>query len=395
MTSLYIITVNNKEYKIGIWSSSRKKLISRYVTYHPNFTILLYVTNKNPKVATCVEYMLKQMYIDNRVKNNNGNLSEWFNLSPKLLEEIITKIDYIMPSIMDMTSSMNTVVDNNMEDTTDVYPATQPFIEYMNIYKIQDLYMTSKLRVGDYQRKINKERIPDLKESIITAANNPFTSHIPGILVVLRNDVYSIVDGQHRIAAIMSIVGDERKKIGDNFKFMFHVYNCDYKSEVDMFRSINQSQPCPEMYLQKSKLFEYTTALDKWFQQTFPSYVKTSKWPRAPNFNIDHIINELCKKYNNDKSIIGDWFAKGVINDIDTIPKAFSKLNNAVGTLFTADIRGLNNYHKYGTRACKKHNLKSYNKVIAKINNSNKRCYLGTLHLDTITNYLFRECHMT
>ena len=60
MASLYIITIDNKEYKIGVWSSSRKKLISRYVTYHPIFAILLFKTNNNPKVATCLEYMLKQ-----------------------------------------------------------------------------------------------------------------------------------------------------------------------------------------------------------------------------------------------------------------------------------------------------------------------------------------------
>lgn len=380
MTSIYIITNDEKTYKIGIFTGTQKALMGRYITYHPNAKILLFTTFSETKTAPHLENLFKKKYKDCRSINSNNNLSEWFTLTPQMLEDITQHI---------LAFKGNNSSDPQDSDAHTVMPS---YTQYMNIYEIQDLCVSNRLVVGEYQRPLNKERLCVIKASIMHASKNPHVSYIPPIVVSLRKGIYSIIDGQHRVAAASSIVGDDRTSVGDSFKLEFRVFRCDYGTDMCIFRSINQSRPCPLMYLQEEKKLEHTTQLANWLKATYPKYVKESTNPRVPSFKISSIISEMCKLSDSGESYIVEWFSSGYIKTETSLQEALYRLNDITRQLFLAP-NGIKSYNFYGTRACKKHTNDSYQAIIKKITklSDDNPCYLGVLHPETITMYLFKE----
>jgi hypothetical protein len=379
MRSIYLLKVPNKEYsyKIGIWSSSKKALIGRYITYHPNIEILMFVTYGDNDTAAHLEDVVKRKYIHLREKNQRDNLSEWIKVADEKtlsdIKSIISKNEIAPTTIKppESTSSMN----------------ASRTSEYWSIVKIQDLWNSKKLISPDYQREITESRIPELVIQIIAVSESPDTMYLPRIVVNYDGKTYSIVDGQHRIAAAISIIGDMRDKLSQ-FSLEVRVFQCSVADEISMFRCINKSKPCPLLYLQEGKKKIYCDEVVKFLKTTYTPYVKTSQWPRVPNFNTNTIINAIC----DGQSALEQWFSVGTVKSATSITDALVSLNSKLQTLLCGKD-GLSVYNTYGTRACKKHTNIKYQKIIKKIASASldTPCYLGLIHPDNLVRYLFRE----
>jgi hypothetical protein len=75
-----------EKYKVGSHSGSLSKLKSRYITPIPKLKIHYFIKHNN---ARSVETIFKQLYINQRVINSNGKVSEWVQAP---LEEIFNTI---------------------------------------------------------------------------------------------------------------------------------------------------------------------------------------------------------------------------------------------------------------------------------------------------------------
>jgi hypothetical protein len=91
-------------YKIGSHTGTQSKLISRYITALPKMFISYYTETQ---AAYAVETIVKNSFIDCRIKNRNGNLSEWYNM---FILDIISNIN----TIVQYVESTFKNIDNNI-----------------------------------------------------------------------------------------------------------------------------------------------------------------------------------------------------------------------------------------------------------------------------------------
>lgn len=94
----YIISTKKKakknKYKLGRFSGTKKKLISRYRTYFSNNLVVYHFVEYEESVL--LEKMVLDKLTDYREINDNGNLSEWVVLP---LNDIIDVVDECIKSI--------------------------------------------------------------------------------------------------------------------------------------------------------------------------------------------------------------------------------------------------------------------------------------------------------
>lgn len=97
MSALYVISDlnNSKHRKVGLHTGSIDDLKSRYITAIPNLIIHYFIELPNAKF---VEDTFKTKHIKDRIKNVNGNKSEWVTIS---LDEIMTSLLSIIRDSMD------------------------------------------------------------------------------------------------------------------------------------------------------------------------------------------------------------------------------------------------------------------------------------------------------
>ena len=173
MFALYIIQQNtNGIYKIGVHTGSKKALISRYITAIPNVCICEFFIYMSKKVALVVETSIKQKYHNMRISNVNDNLSEWFTLDKRTLNEIIYYAEsFIAPNLNKQLNIINhtgSMTDENKENSVYI----TEMITY-SIAELQDLYVAKLLILPDYQRPIENHRIENIKLYIVEKYNTP------------------------------------------------------------------------------------------------------------------------------------------------------------------------------------------------------------------------------
>ena len=87
MTSPTEKTKNN--YKIGVHTGDKNKLINRYSTYLRNVIVEYFRNDVN---AIEHEKIVKQKLFKNRLPNNNGNATEWVHINLGNLKKIIDNV---------------------------------------------------------------------------------------------------------------------------------------------------------------------------------------------------------------------------------------------------------------------------------------------------------------
>lgn len=90
--ALYIISAPDYEivgkFKVGIHSGEIAKLITRYITSHPDLSIKLFIMLPDGK-AREIENKIKSQFAEHSVSNINGNSSEWFQIPLETLQNFI------------------------------------------------------------------------------------------------------------------------------------------------------------------------------------------------------------------------------------------------------------------------------------------------------------------
>ena len=132
--------------------------------------------------------------------------------------------------------------------------------------------------------------------------------------MVSENDVLQIVDGIHRFHSLQIIKRENSKPVDHLTPNMFaqpadwlyekHIlisirFNMSEGQVIDLFQSLNKSNPVPDLYIsdtsqQKRKTIE--DVVHEWIS-TFSSHFTSSNNPNIPNMNRDRFIEILDFAY--------------------------------------------------------------------------------------------------
>jgi 5-methylcytosine-specific restriction endonuclease McrA len=206
----------------------------------------------------------------------------------------------------------------------------------MNKYKILEhskQNINFSLLVNDSKYKLN---IPDIQRSVDKVHKNTIVNYqeyhykntgqylfLGQITIVELNDVFYLIDGQHRYVAYKELYKIHPDRIMD---ICVEIIKIDKECGIDnLFRVINSSKPNK---IHESTTNEYKLLNDvvKKFEAKFKSYVKYTSKPRKPNMNIDHLYDHLHKSEIIEKC--GFTNSEELLAEIININTFYSSLSN-------------------------------------------------------------------
>lgn len=261
------------------------------------------------------------------------------------------------------------------------------------IQMLQDLKNSEKLVSPDYQRPINNSRVSILKKYIIDNYDRP-EFYMPDVVLNEVKGTYKIVDGQHRLRAFIKIVGNEREMM-KKFEGVYAIVkdNLSPKMEKKLFVMINQSVPCPKIYLHSSKEKKMLTRLRIFINSKYSHQISGSLRCVSPNINVSTIIDAISKKNLDGSSVIGDWFGDQTIYKSDDLCKGIEKFNEHVRTLLLSPD-GFKIYKINCPRRSSRHNEDKFKKlldIVVKKSMGDTPCYLGFIDPDRIARCMFEH----
>lgn len=247
------------------------------------------------------------------------------------------------------------------------------------ISMLQDLKIDGKLISPKYQRPISKDRISVIKDYILANHKNP-DFYMPDVLLNKVNDIYHIIDGQHRLNAFIKITGEDRKKMND-FNGIYAVVKNALTStqEKKLFISINQSVPCPGMYLTNTKERNMLARLRVHINTKYGHQVSSSVRCVSPNINVSTLVDMFSRKNTDGTSFISDWFSDQTITVSNDLCKGIDAFNECVKTLMTGS-KGFEIYKIHCPRRSNKHDIERFTKLlntVVKKAGGETPCYLG------------------
>jgi hypothetical protein len=259
---------------------------------------------------------------------------------------------------------------------------------------IQQLGLSRSIVFPKYQRSVDEERVIKIKEYILSTANDPtFVLHNLTVNTPSgTDDEYHIVDGQHRIRALISITRDEMKVNGiHRLSVLVDVrQRLTEQQEKTVFKTINKSVPCPDFVLCKSDERKMYYELKELICKKYEYQVSSSRACKVPNMNVDIILEELSRQ-----QIIAELYKNDLISDAKDIMLGITNLNTHVGTLLSSQ-RGFEIYKRYGARSCASHTPAHFASLIEKVRkktNGTNMCYLPFVPCQNWVQYLFAH-HM-
>jgi len=165
-----------------------------------------------------------------------------------------------------------------------------------------------------YNRPPDTIRCSEIAESIYTKKqDNDWLFYM-----VYEKDVLHIIDGIHRFHSLQIINRESNKPVdhltptlfGSVPDWLYEKYilislrlNMSEGQTIDLFRSLNKSNPVPDLYMvdtdhQKRTIIEYN--VNEWVTK-FSTHFTASKNPNIPNMNRDRfieILDYVYTKYN-------------------------------------------------------------------------------------------------
>lgn len=377
MYFLYIIEGGKSGYKIGIHSGGKRKLIKRYITALPSVRIHRLFNYSSRLTALRVEKHIKTKYYNNRIINSNGNASEWFDLKNCELDSI----EYYASNFL-----------QKLNKNIQPIKMDEKNLRELTIQEIQDLFNAKVFVFPDYQRPVNEERLEEIKNYFIKTYNTP-TFYVPEVVLNKVGNSINIIDGQHRIRALMRIVGKDREDMKDFKLSVVLKHNLSEEDEKKIFLNINKSVPCPNMYLHPDTETKIIKEFKENILNTFGNkIVKTTK-VQTPNMNIDHLIEAMCVKRDDPSNLshLSYWFRNGLVSSGDELTREIMRLNNHIGVM----LMSKNSFSLYKT-ICpdkgKKYTAKKLDNYLAdakkKALNGNV-CYLGFVRYNLLIDCMF------
>lgn len=386
MFAIYVIHKgdNSMLYKIGSHTGNIKCLISRYITAIPLLKIYQYHLFNNRNDMLRVEHFLKNKYLNERLSNINGNLSEWYNLDEKLLDDVKNNIEN---SLKLNSDSKNKIMSQKVIE--------RKINEYkkVNINALINMFNAGNIVTPAYQRERDNKRLDVIKQHIIDNISN-VNFYIPEIVLNTRGNKYRVIDGQHRLYALLNST-DEDLLILKNLSIrcvVIHELNDD--EEKQLFMNINKSVPCPNLFLQPEEKINFINGFKNNIKNIFEHNISASEKPRLPNFNIRILIEAITHIRSDDTSYINDWYSDGTIkNDVD-LYNAFIVFNEYLGNKLTGN-QGFRVYKLNCPRSSDKHDEARF---ISLLEITRKRairgatiCYIGFMDTERLLRCVFNH----
>jgi len=349
-------------YKIGIHSGDMEALRSRYITSDPNHELITHHTYNDKKDALRIEKYLHRKFKNMRLTNINGNLSEHFELADSDVEWVMMYLECV--------DDQNNF--NNMK---------------LSAINIQDWYNTNQLINPSYQRAVDVDRLSDIKQYILSSYDNP-SFHLPEIVVNKRNGKHHIIDGQHRVASILSMTHEEIKQTDGFYIRCVIKHGLSIDEEKNLFKSINKSVPCPNIYMCDDTELKITSSIRSFLNTEYKHQVSPSTRCHSPNINIDHMLSEFIKP-----EWLKSWYNDRLVQNPTDIINEIKSFNTTVQTRLCSE-NGFIVYKKFCPgKGC---SIETFDKKKNKINEKAKRsgntaCYLGLVSTENIAKYMFKH----
>uniref|UniRef100_A0A6C0I566 HNH domain-containing protein n=1 Tax=viral metagenome TaxID=1070528 RepID=A0A6C0I566_9ZZZZ len=185
----------------------------------------------------------------------------------------------------------------SLENIVKGYDKYGPFIvdKYQTKYiiPIESLCTSIDIHTPDLQREANIEVINDIIEYQLNTYNNTKSfSFLGELTIIIQDNKYYIIDGQHRYEAM--------KKIYNKCPFYLVSINIikpdSYLTIEKAFELLNKSKPVPDYIIQNTTDTLKKAKLDhfkKLFINKYKVYISKSNNPRKPNVNIDTLLNKI------------------------------------------------------------------------------------------------------
>ena len=392
MFALYIIHKGDISdlYKIGSHTGNVKRLISRYITAIPLLKLYVYHHFCNRKDLLIAESFMKSKYINTRQRNINGNLSEWYELDEKLLNEVMIDIKNTSPKL-------NTITPKNENMDTKERKANEFYIT--NIESLIRMVDEKKIVKPSYQREVDDNRLTHIREYITENMNKP-NFYMPDIVLNRRVDTkinideYRIVDGQHRVYALTKSNENEKKNLTKiNIRcVVMHDLNDD--EEKQLFTFINKSVPCPQLYLIPAERKDIITKFIIDIKYSFGHSTSASEKPRVPNFNVKILAEAIVHIRRDGSSYISDWYGDRNISNGEDLYNAFVIFNEYLGKKLTG-TNGFRVYTLNRPRSADKHDEERFMSLLDLTRNRSTHdtvlCYLGFMDIERLLRCVFNH----
>ena len=181
------------------------------------------------------------------------------------------------------------------------YDQYGPFIidNYQTKYiiPIESLCTSLNILTPELQREANIEVINQIIDYQISFFNKTKSfSFIGELTLVIQDNNYYIIDGQHRYEAMKRIYTK-----CPFYKISINLIKPDYNFTIESaFQLLNKSKPVPEYIIENTTNILKKAKLDhfkKLFINKYKLYISKSNNPRKPNINIDNLLDKLNKSY--------------------------------------------------------------------------------------------------
>jgi len=256
-----------------------------------------------------------------------------------------------------------------------------------SVRRLRVLHESGKLPIRDltsahigtrkaYQRPVDEGRVQQIKEYVLSTWKKRHFYLGQLVLAELSGDEYTVIDGQHRIAALMSLTEEDREKNLGLWEVPVSV--CIYRGiklerVVELFRAINKACPVPEVYIDEKKesLKDLAEHLLTFVCKTYSDKIRNERYPEMPFFSRQLILTQASEHLG---ALLETKKLSGEKKDLE---EKVVKLNEELGTTFNLDSgrrahQHLNHYLRQITDS-------EYYEILAGINSSKTRCYLGLL----------------
>jgi hypothetical protein len=146
----------------------------------------------------------------------------------------------------------------------------------------------------DCQRSIDDEHVNKLLSYQIKHYEKYKEFFFPRqIIIGLLNNKFYVMDGQHRLHCIKYLVTKYQKDIELNVSILILKDECELDEK---FLAINQNTPVPIVANDINGWKEFDRHIEQYLRTNFGKYIKKSKNPYSPNFNITNLF-EYMKKH--------------------------------------------------------------------------------------------------
>ena len=156
-----------------------------------------------------------------------------------------------------------------------------------HVYLVRGNELYSATSIWKYNRPVNVSRVYEIEKTIETGTYVDNIIYIAELVNEDKSVSYVCYDGNHR---------REAHRNSPDFVLVNVLFNSSDEEIKNRFYVLNQSNPVPELYLENGDNQSLRDIVEDCVERIitrFPKNVSTSRRPQRPNFNRDHLIDEL------------------------------------------------------------------------------------------------------